>query len=267
MINSFLKFIPATTLADISLANVERWISLGTSQVGWSPVTSRGRIKYMIVFVKWLVQRGKLEANPLEGISIPRVPKKIPKRLSCEQAEELLRFVRNYPFDTKFEKARGYAIIATFIFTGIRRRELLELELCDVDLENGIISIRRGKGGKDRIIPISPPLTQILQDYLCQRKIPKYEKLPYFFVGAKAWGKMGKVVIRRLFKKIRLASGIYFAAHLLRHTFATLMLEGGCDIFSLSKMMGHADIKTTTIYLAATVGHLKKEVLKHPVCV
>ena len=63
---------------------------------------------------------------------------------------------------------------------------------------------------------------------------------------------------------MRKSSGIIFSVHKLRHTFATLMLEGGCDIYSLSKMMGHSDIKTTTIYLAASAEHLRSQMTKHP---
>ena len=71
-------------------------------------------------------------------------------------------------------------------------------------------------------------------------------------------------MIKRLVEKLREKSGIYFYPHMLRHTFATLMLEGGCDLFALSKMMGHSDIKTTTIYLSATTAHLQEQIKKHP---
>ena len=264
-IKSFVKFTGSSFLSDITLSTVERWISLGTCQHNWSPVTSRGRIKYMIVFVKWLIKRDQLESNPLDGISMPRIPKKIPKRLSKEQAEDLLRFVRNYPFNTKFEGARAYAIIATFIYTGVRKRELCELELRDVDLEHRVLTVRQGKGAKDRIIALPPSLDPILRAYLYYREDARYAGLPYFFVGLKAQGRVNDVILSRLVRKIRNASGIYFAPHMLRHTYATLMLEGGCDIFSLSRLLGHADIKTTTIYLSATVSHLQKQVLRHPV--
>lgn len=70
--------------------------------------------------------------------------------------------------------------------------------------------------------------------------------------------------IKRLVDNIVDASGIKFTIHKLRHTFATLMLEGGCDIYSLSRMMGHNDIKTTTIYLAASAEHLRSQMIKHP---
>ena len=75
---------------------------------------------------------------------------------------------------------------------------------------------------------------------------------------------MGNATIKDLIQKIRARSGIYFSAHVLRHTFATLMLEGGCDIYSLSKMMGHSEIQTTTIYLSASTVHLHKQIHKHP---
>jgi site-specific recombinase XerD len=70
--------------------------------------------------------------------------------------------------------------------------------------------------------------------------------------------------LKKLVDKIRDSSKIFFTVHKLRHTFATLMLEGGCDIYSLSKMMGHSDIKTTTIYLSASVEHLRSQITKHP---
>jgi len=70
--------------------------------------------------------------------------------------------------------------------------------------------------------------------------------------------------LKRLVQVIKGASGINFSIHKLRHTFATLMLEGGCDIYSLSRMLGHSDIKTTTIYLAASVEHLRGQMTKHP---
>lgn len=70
--------------------------------------------------------------------------------------------------------------------------------------------------------------------------------------------------LKHLVEEVKKVSGINFSLHKLRHTFATLMLEGGCDIFSLSKMMGHTDITTTTIYLAASPEHLKSQMIKHP---
>lgn len=123
--------------------------------------------------------------------------------------------------------------------------------------------IRQGKGAKDRIIPINYRLAEALQKYIEVRK-KTYKTCPEFFVSYTYDMGFTDSGLKRLVEKIVAASGIKFGVHKLRHTFATLMLEGGCDIFSLSKMMGHSDIKTTTIYLAASVQHLREQILKHP---
>lgn len=264
-LRSFVKYTDASRLSDLTISRVESWICEGTRLCNWSPKTSSGRIKYMIVFANWLVREGVLDSNPLEGISLPRVPQRIPKRLSVQQAEDLLRYTRNCRYASKFVAARAYGIIATLLYTGVRKRELRDLELRDVDLKHDVLMVRQGKGAKDRIIPIPHQLQGILADYLKQRLSRGFSDQPFFFVGNSGRGRLANKVLYRLVTKLRKASGIYFAPHMLRHTYATLMLEGGCDLFSLSKLMGHADIKTTTIYLSATVKHLQEQVLKHPV--
>lgn len=150
------------------------------------------------------------------------------------------------------------------IFTGIRKTELLNLELCDVDLERRVLAVRRGKGGKDRLLPILPQLHEALRPYLEVRNASSHSNSPFFFIGRDSNGRIPDVVLRRAIRKLRSKSGIYFAPHMLRHTFATLMLQGGCDVFSLSKLMGHSDIKTTTIYLSATIDHLREQAMKFP---
>jgi site-specific recombinase XerD len=201
----------------------------------------------------------------LKGVCFPKVPKGIPKSLPLDAAENLLRYARNMRFRTRFEGARAYALLATLIFTGIRKAELLNLELCDVDLERRVLAVRRGKGGKDRLLPILPQLNEALRPYLEIRNTSTRSKSPYFFIGRDSNGRIPDVVLRRAIDRIRSKSGVHFAPHMMRHTFATLMLQGGCDVFSLSKLMGHSDIKTTTIYLSATIDHLREQAMKFPV--
>ena len=119
-----------------------------------------------------------------------------------------------------------------------------------------------GKGEKDRFVPLNQSLIEHLQRYLRERD-RRNRQCPFFFVSLKADKPLGDKTIPRLVRKLRDASGVYFSPHMLRHTFATLTLEGGADIFAISKMMGHSDIKTTTIYLYATIEHLQAEVAKH----
>jgi len=160
---------------------------------------------------------------------------------------------------------RAIAIISTFIYTGIRLQELLNLNIEDVRFEDRSLLVRSGKGNKDRLIPLEDALIRILEAYLKDRDRVNREH-PRLFVSLTSDRPMRYKAIQRLVEKLREKSGIHFSPHMLRHTFATLMLEGGVDIYALSNMMGHSDIKikTTTIYLTATAAHLHKEIIKHP---
>jgi len=125
------------------------------------------------------------------------------------------------------------------------------------------IFVRLGKGNKDRIIPMSFTLAQSLNRYLVERR-KQQKTCPEFFTSSNRNIGFTSSGLKLLVNQLKKASGLEFTIHKLRHTFATLMLEGGCDIYSLSKMMGHSDIKTTTIYLSASAEHLRSQVVKHP---
>lgn len=259
----FLKQNPIEEIEELTKEIIENWILYGKLERNWKPQTIKSRLQSMGLFLNWCEQQGYIEDNPCKKIPIPKLPKLLPKHLTTEQAYTLLDWTRNYPYDYKFDRFRSIAIIATFLFTGIRKAELENLKMEDVNIENKMISVRQGKCSKDRIIPLHDKLIIYLADYLKERKRLK-KACPYFFTAMRQDTKMGDLVIKRLVKKIRTKSNIYFYPHLLRHTFATLMLEGGCNLYALSQMMGHSDIKTTTIYLAVTESHLKDQIIKHP---
>jgi len=253
----------ATRVEEITRRKVEEWIFRGKTERNWSAKTIRSRLQSLSSFVDWCVDEGYLKENPVKKISKPKLPKRLPKHLTQEQALSLIEWAQNFPYKYRFERTRTIAIIATFIFTGVRLNELRNLKMYDVDLRNRSLSVNGGKGDKDRIIPLNLRLIEVLEDYLKDRERLNKSCL-YFFTSMRSDTKMGDLVIKRIVEKLRVKSGIYFYPHMLRHTFATLMLEGGCDLFSLSKMMGHSDIKTTTIYLSATVSHLQGQIMKHP---
>jgi site-specific recombinase XerD len=150
-----------------------------------------------------------------------------------------------------------------FIFAGLRKNELLKLRYTDVDIENLSIRVNLGKGSKDRIVPMSRTLAESLRRYLEERKSLNRTCM-YFFCSLYKNTGYTDSGLKRLVIQIQKASGIFFTPHRLRHTYATLMIENGCDIYSLSKMLGHSDIKTTTIYLSASVEHLRSQIAKHP---
>ena len=204
-----------------------------------------------------------MQHNPTDDIETPKIEKKLPPKLTKQDAMKILEIIYNYPYKYKFLRYRNYAMFSTFIMAGLRKKELLNLKLMDVDLENMSIFIRQGKGSKDRVVPICSKLAESLVRYLEERKRLK-KTCAEFFASLNHNMGFTENGLKHLMDEVKAATRMNFSVHKLRHTFATLMLEGGCDIFSLSKMMGHSDIKTTTIYLSASAEHLRAQISKHP---
>lgn len=263
VINYYCNFAKITEIDEVTNENVRNLFYYGRTTQNWTTNTYIAYHKTLVVFFRWCMKEGFLAFNPTNDIEVPKLEKKLPSKLTKQDAMRILEVVDNYPYENAFLRFRNYAIFATFIMSGIRKGELLKLKYTDVDVENLSLFIRQGKGSKDRIIPINYRLAEAFQKYLEVRK-KTYKTCPEFFVSYTYDMGFTESGLKRLVENIVKSSGIKFTVHKLRHTFATLMLEGGCDIFSLSKMLGHSDIKTTTIYLAASVQHLREQIAKHP---
>lgn len=259
----YSKVAGITTLEDISVENVRNLFHHGRIQKKWSPATFLTYYHSLTVFFTWAIKQGFLIANPIATIEKPRLDKKIPLRLSKADALKLLEIIGNYPYDDEFLRYRNHAIFSTFLFAGLRLNELVNLKYMDVNVENRTLFVRQGKGNKDRIIPMPMTLAHSLEKYIAYRK-RRNKTCSEFFTSENLNCGFSESGIKRVISKLRKIIGLKFSAHKLRHTFATLMLEGGCDIYSLSQMMGHSDIKTTALYLHATAEHLKTEMAKHP---
>ncbi len=249
--------------SSLTETEIRRFFFDGRTNKHWQASTMITYLKSLKVFFDWCVKQGYLRENPVVNIEKPRMEKKIPPKLTKQEAMRLLEVVENYPWPDRYLRSRNHAILSTFIFTGLRKRELLNLKFTDVDTENRTVFVNQGKGSKDRIIPMSSQLEWVLTKYMLERK-RKGKTCPELFTSSQRNTGFTDSGLKRMIDKIKETSGIQFTAHRLRHTFATLMLEGGCDIYSLSKMMGHSDIKTTTIYLAASAEHLREQITKHP---
>ncbi|WP_299116434.1 tyrosine-type recombinase/integrase [uncultured Winogradskyella sp.] len=261
-ISHFISRSKITTMSEINDQNVLAFFFEGRIHRKWKATTYRTNYMSLVVFFDWAVTNKYMEKNYVKGLELPKIPKSLPKNLSKQQAAFILEATLNYPYTKPFLRYRNHAIFATFIFAGIRKDELLRLTLTDVDVENRTLFIN-GKGEKQRIVPMSFKLANILERYLKERQNMK-KTCTSFFTSYHLNQGYTDAGLRRLVKCIRETCGIYFRPHILRHTFATLMLEGGCDIYSLSKMMGHSDIKTTTLYLSASAEHLRGQLFKHP---
>jgi len=263
VVTTFLKRTGITHFDELDRKVLMDYFLDGRSNRGWRSGTFTTYYMYFRGFFSWCCDMKYLEENPVVGIKYPKPQPRIPKRLNKETAEKLLNVARDHTYSRTFLKERNHAIIATFLFTGLRRNELLKLDLSDVDLKNNTILVRHGKGGKERIVPIPLRLHKILKIYLDRRdKLERTHNA--FFISSQRDCRFSGHGLMNLVKLLKEVSGISFTPHLLRHTFATLMLEGGCDIFTLSKMMGHGTLEMTKIYLEATTLHKQRAAIKHP---
>jgi site-specific recombinase XerD len=263
VLSVFLKHSKISALEDITTERLRAFLYYGRIERGWTAETFIYYHKGLKSFLKWCKGRGYISQNPIEDIEKPRLEKKLPKRITKQEAFKLLEYTANMKYTYKFERYRNHALFAIMIYAGLRAREMLNLKLTDIDLVNNVISINHGKGGKDRVVPICSVLKSVLKRYLEDRKRLERSSVN-FFTSVRGDRPFTYNGLKKVVERLRKLTGINFSCHRLRHTFATLMLEGGCDIYALSKMLGHSDIKTTTIYLSASVAHLQEQIAKHP---
>lgn len=180
----------------------------------------------------------------------------MPRRLTGDEAEKVLHGAFNCHWFYEFEQIRNYTIIATFLYTGIRLSELLNLQLPDINIRKGEILIRQGKGGKDRYVPIHYKLSRILKCYLGERKA-RGKDSTWVFTGVKSSKPLNEKAISRICKKISIHSGVKFTPHPLRHTFGSISVEQGLSLVKLKEIMGHSSINSTMVYLRMSPKNLK----------
>ncbi len=222
------------------------------------------RLRAIRGFVNWARKHRYTQADPFAEVELPKLPEKVKEVLSIGQVKVILNFTLNHTAYTSFQKQRNYALISFFVHTGLRLRELANLKTVDVQLDEGLIFVREGKGGKDRVVAINHDLKKTLHNYEAI-KAPLPDVTEFYFTQMDVTKGITEDSIKRVFQTIRQHTKIYFTPHTLRRTFATMMIEGGCDLFALQKMMGHSQIKTLiSSYLKLSYNHLRQQVEKHP---
>ena len=228
---------------------VEAWIRWNREQ-GRGPVTTNTYWRGLRGFFNDLEKRDGVQ-NPFRGLKPPPLPTRLPKALAPEDCRRLLRAAENYPWQSRFERARALAILGVMIYAGLRRGEVIKLETQDVRLEDGTILIRKGKGrfgGKDRTAYVPPELRLYLRDYLAERARHNLVGPEFFTTIIRKRG-VSRDLLKQLVTRIRAASGVTFTLHSLRHSYVTWLLRSGVPIHVAQELAGHADITTTAGYL------------------
>jgi integrase/recombinase XerD len=197
-------------------------------------------------FCRFLNERGELHGEPPLNVQTPKLAQRLPSVLTYEEVEALLQA----PDVTTASGKRDAALLEVMYATGLRASELVGLRLSDVDLTSGYVKAR-GKGGKERFIPLGELAALQLDDYLESGRPPllKQRWSSDLFLNRSGRAMSRQSVWKIVKKYVQWASiDKPISPHTLRHSFATHLLEGGADLRSLQQLLGHADIATTQIY-------------------
>jgi integrase/recombinase XerD len=219
--------------------------------------TQRQRITAIKSFFRWLAEEGKLLSDPAASLRGPKQRQRLPQALITPK--EAIRFLDTVKTTTPLG-LRDRAILEVLYGTGIRSAELRALELRDFDAADETLTIRSGKGDKDRMVPLGPVAAAVLRDYVAQAR-PKLSLNPtvqnlFLTKGGRELDPVAVInAVRRHLKRAGIDKPI--RPHRLRHACATHMLKGGADIRHIQKLLGHASLQTTQIYTRVEIGDLK----------
>lgn len=197
-------------------------------------------------FCRFLNERGELYTDPSQYVQSPHLPQRLPGVLTHEEVELLLQA----PDTTTAGGKRDAALLEVMYATGLRASELVGLRLADIDLAGGHVKAR-GKGGKERFVPLGEWAVLQLDDYLASGRpeLLKQRQTSDLFLN-RSGRAMSRQSVWKIVKKYVQWAGIDkpISPHTLRHSFATHLLEGGADLRSLQQLLGHTDVATTQIY-------------------
>lgn len=207
-------------------------------------------------FYLYLVDRGRIAADPAADLSSPTQWKQLPKFLTLEEVDRLLAA----PDPAAARGGRDRAMLQLLYATGLRVSELISVERAHLNLELGVVRTR-GKGDKQRLVPVGKEALGAIEDYLNRHRpaLLRHKTSPYLFVTARG-GPMTRQAFWKLLKRYGLEAKILknLTPHVLRHSFATHLLDRGADLRSVQMMLGHADISSTQIYTHVLRDRLRK---------
>ncbi len=253
------------------------WNELGRAEMrGFlAHCTRRGLAKRSIAralsavrsFYRWMHRDERVDVNPARAVGSPRLPRTLPAYLDKQQADTLLQHATTRAQSGDFDDVRNLAMLELFYSSGLRLSELRGIDLPDLDLVSQQVKVR-GKGRKERIVPIGDHAQRALRNYLTVRDRQLAQ------IGGTKGGRLARGAVFLSNRGTRLSArgiqhavvnllntvseGAGLSTHSLRHTFATHMVDAGADLRAVQELLGHASISTTQIYTHTSVDRLKK---------
>lgn len=235
------------SLSEVKSKNVRSWFASLIEQ-GMTPRTIRRKSSSLNSFYKFLIKKRVIAISPMEGVPLPKVSKKLPKFVEEKGMEDLLT---RFSFDKTYQGTMDKLVIELFYHTGIRLSELVNLRLSDVDLTSNQLKVL-GKRNKERIIPFSNSLSETIRQFMAYRKSTE----DYLFVleeGKKVYPKLIYRIVNKYLNQTTTLT--QKSPHVLRHTFATHMLDHGAELNAIKELLGHVNLSATEVY---THNSLKK---------
>ena len=233
---------------EISFQIIRTWIA-SLLEKGINPRSVNRKISTLKTYFKFLIREGELIENPMMKVVAPKSKKRLPIFIEEDQIASLLNEVQ---FEEGFVGQRNKLIIELFYVTGIRLSELINIKISDVDFNNQSIKVL-GKRNKERIIPLSSTTINSLNNF-----IKNNQKNHFLFTNLGGMKLYTKLVYRLVNKYIAEISSVNKKSpHILRHTFATHMLNNGADINAIKELLGHANLSATQVYTHNTIEKLK----------
>jgi len=243
--------------------DLRRYIAaLGRAEL--SPRTLARRLSALRQFYRFLVVEGVRRDDPTAGLDGPRLGRPLPKILAQEEVAQLIGAAEQ---DRSAEGARLRCLLELLYATGLRISELVRLPLAAAKPDSRVLMVR-GKGGKERLVPLGAPARVALADYRGKRGrfLAEGETSPWLFPSRSAPGHLTRRRVGQLLKELAIKAGLdpeRLSPHVLRHAFASHLVDHGADLRSVQEMLGHADIATTQIYTHVETARLRRLVEAH----
>ena len=217
---------------------------------GLSPKSLQRRLSACRSFYLWLLKRGRIDANPADAIRAPKAARKLPQVLDVDEAVQLVEVATDAPLGL-----RDRALLELFYSSGLRLSEVCALKWADLDFAQGLVTVL-GKGSKQRIVPVGSHARNALA---ALREEAAGQPGDFVFPG-RGGAQISSRAVQLRVKKLAAQRGVYKRVHphLLRHSFASHMLESSGDLRGVQELLGHADIATTHIYTHQDFQHLAK---------
>ena len=250
------------TIDEVPYSVVRSWI-VQLADSGLTNRTINRKVSSLNAYYKFLQKIGQITSSPLIKHKALKTEKKMEVPFSEMEMDKVLQLI---PFDNDFEGLRDKLIIEMLYATGIRRTELVNLKLSDINWSSNNIKVL-GKRNKERILPLLPNVVIVLQDYLDARtKLERVQDGALLFLTQGGLKIYETLVYRTINKYFSLVSPkVKKSPHVLRHTFATHLLNQGADLNAVKELLGHASLASTQVYTHNSIAELKKAHLKaHP---